>query len=986
MVPPMRDESVDVPVQRGEESTTPIATDPLNPEEPIDEAQVRRVLERLASVPLRLRNDNLIARPWGGRQLINFKQLEGASRPGRFGESFELAAAPGDAEASRHPSVVEFDDGSSMRLTELLARAGESVLGSPFFAAFGPRIPLLPKFLDIHGLLSVQAHPRGNAELYLVIDCEPGASLYLGFNREVDPEAMVATLAAARADQEELLSLLWVEQDQLTQVFKDLLGRPGAVEDLSERCAPLLRNAAALPQLRELLGRLDGCYRATLGLLNRIEVKPGMVVFNADPPGPVAERMPSAQVHCLGNPAGKSMLVLEIRRPGPTYRAWDHVRFPLRELAIKQAVAAMSCAATQAQDFIVEPHPVAGRPGVWRSVECPAFVVDHLRPTPGAPVYAATEGLPATLHGIRGAARLYGPEDRDWGVLRAGQSMLLPAGLSGLRLEGLTPGTELVHVMIPGSTAAAEQRAELSCAEAKRDNLRQMWRIVGASQGPREVLAIVNPGDAPAIEARLGALTPAIFRADGATTIYAHEESRRRGQLLGLLDALRAYEQAHAALGPEQVAVAIMLPGKGSRLSPLTQQLGGIKPMFPVPVRAELDGAPVWLEAATASLWMWTLVARTLERQGFCGVACKWGDEPQIAARKLASFDYDLSDVDAIRFGAAATITEDLARNKEWLRVDPDTGDLVMQLRRRERGPLLERLGLPDLPEVTGYVHIGSPAFSHLFLRHAEAVFGDCQTWLDVDGYLFEALTADAEAWAQELERDGELRALLERCPDFYARARELRRRIEEERGHPMRVVVLDFGADPYWADIGQLDRARAAWAALHEVNLPAAASDDAAFARLLAAIDQVEPDEFGNYLVGEVRIPRDGSVRDSVVIDSSIERGDVEGAVLRNSTLGLASIERGAVVLDCQVKALRMGKVTLALGSRGEYLRVPDYHVHTSIAADPQAEPPVYETWFADTRDNPGAPDNYEQPRYGNPTSFAAKAEQLRQRRKGAA
>ena len=948
----------------------------------IDEAQVQRVLERLACDPLRLRDDNLVARPWGGRQLIAFKQLDDAALPGLFGESFEVAAAPGDAEACRHPSIVEFDDGSSMRLAELLMRAGESVLGHEFLAAYGPRIPLLPKFLDVHGLLSIQAHPRGNPEVYVVIDCEPGASLRVGFRREVDPAATVAALELGRADQEALAALLWVDEDRLAKVFANLLGTAHAPDRLTERFAPLLRDAASLPRLRELLERLDACYRESLDALNRIEVTPGMVIFNADPPGRVADQTPSAQVHALGNPERKSLLLLEIRRPGATYRAWDHVRFPLRELAIARAFEVLSCAASKPQDFIIEPEPVAGRPGVWRSVECPAFIVDHLRPGPGLPVYAASEGLPATLHGLRGAARLYGPADRDWGVLRAGQSMLLPAGVSSLRLVALAPDTELVQVTMPLPKAEAE---EVSSAQAKRHNLAEMWRIVRESQGPREVVAIVNPGDGDAVTARLRSFAPAVFRADGATRIYAHEErseaADRRGQLLGLLDALRAYRELHGALIQDRVAVGIMLPGKGTRLSPLTQHLGGIKPLFPVPIRAELDGVPVWLDAATASLWTWTLVAQTLERQGFRGVAWKWGDEPQIASRKLANFDYDLSDVDAIRFGAAATITEDLARNKEWLQVDPQTGDLVMQLRRRPRAELLARMGLADQPHAAAHVHIGSPTFSHVFLGHAEAVFGDCQGWLDVDGYLFEALTQDRELWADEVERDPELRAMLERCPDFYERARELRRRIEEERGHAMRVVVLDFGSDPYWADIGQLRRAREAWAIL----AGPAQVESAGFARWLAAMDGVAPDAFGNYLVGDVRIPSDGSVRDSVVIDSSVGRGDIEGAVLRNSKLGLANLERGAVALDCEVAALRMGKDTLALGSVGEYLRVPDHHVHTSIAADPQAEPPVIESWFADARDNPGERENYEQPRYGNPTSFAAKFEQVRRRERDA-
>ncbi len=941
--------------------------------EPLDVEQVRRVLERLATEPLRLRSDNLVERPWGGRRLIALKQLEGAARPGRFGESFEVSAAPEDPEAARYPSVVEFDDGSAMRLTELLARAGEAVLGPAFFAAYGPRLPLLPKLLDVAQLLSVQSHPRGNPEAYLILDAEPGASLRIGFAQDVDRERLGARLQAARADQEALLALLGVAEDRLAQVCAELFGRPDAVARLAERFAPLLRDAASLTRMRELLTRLDACYRETLALLNRIEVRPGMVLFNADPPGSPADRTPSAQVHCLGNPERRSVLLLEIRRPGPTYRAWDHVRFPLRELVIADALAAMSSAATRPEDFVIEPRPIPGRPGVLRSVECPAFVIEHLRPAPGVRVVATTEGLPTTVHATAGVARLYGPEDRDWGTLRAGQSLLLPAGISSLRVEAQTPDTELVQVRIP--LPADTRGRERGAASSRRRNLAAMRSLVADSQGPSEVLAIVNPGDAEIVEAMLTRRVPAIFRADAATRIFCHEEPRRRGQLLGLLDALRAYRARCGELDPQRTALGIMLPGEGTRLAPITQKLDGIKPAFPVPIRAQQGGEPVWLDAATASLWSWTLVGHVLERQGFRGVAWKWGDEPQIAARELLGFDNDLSDVDAVRFGAAAVITDDLARNKEWLLVDPTTGELVMQLRRRERAQLLERMGLPDHAEASAHVHIGSPALSHRFLRHAEAVFGDLSgdspVWLDVDGYLFEALTQDREVWAAELERDAGLRAVLERCPDFYERARELRRRIEDERGHPLRIVVVDFGADPYWADIGQLDKARAVWSALREDG----------FARELAGLAGIAPDAHGNLLVGDAAIPSDGSVRDSVIIDAIIERGRVAGAVVVRSRLGLAALEPGAVVIDCAVTALRMGNDSFAFGSHGDYLRIPRDYVHTSIPADPGAQNPNYESWFADARANVGAAENYEQPRYGNPTSFAAKARQVRGR-----
>ena len=118
----------------------------------------------------------------------------GTGRP--FGESFEISADDGDDEARLHPSVLALADGSTITLPALLAVHADALLGEAFVQRYGRRFPLLPKLLDVAELLSVQAHPPGNTEVYVIVDAEPGATIRLGF--AVDVDAGIWTAEARR--------------------------------------------------------------------------------------------------------------------------------------------------------------------------------------------------------------------------------------------------------------------------------------------------------------------------------------------------------------------------------------------------------------------------------------------------------------------------------------------------------------------------------------------------------------------------------------------------------------------------------------------------------------------------------------------------------------------------------------------------------------------------------------------------------------------
>jgi len=402
---------------------------------------------------IRPERDNLVARPWGGRSLERFKRLApGTATGGPFGEAFEISACDSDAEARQFPSRIRLADGSHQSLPGLLAEHGAALLGAAFFRRHGACFPLLPKTLSVRELLSVQGHPEGNTEVYIVIDADPGATLRLGFRRDVDAAELGPRLTRGLARQGELLALLGagVDPNALQVVARPWFAdRSADVGALDSWLAARVAGARERGQAREHLVALHSLYWEVLDALNEIPVRPGQVIYNATPERLRGGRPASAEVHALGNPEGREILALEIRRPGPTFRAWDNVRFPRREVDVGAALAALNLRATRPDEFIVERVPVPGRPGAAVSVDCESFRIEHLAPAPGKPVAAPVAG-PHTLHCIAGGARLLGEGDRIIGSLEQGESALVPVGVGAYRVA--TDGTaEIVRVTVPES-------------------------------------------------------------------------------------------------------------------------------------------------------------------------------------------------------------------------------------------------------------------------------------------------------------------------------------------------------------------------------------------------------------------------------------------------------------------------------------------------------------------------------------------------------
>ena len=411
-----------------------------------------RVAERIATGLLKTSPCNFVERPWGGMRIRAYKGVcplpdQPALTGAGLGEAFEISAYDADDEAREHPSRVRFEDGSEAALPALLRRHAERWLGPELADRHGGAFPLLPKTLDVRELLSVQGHPDGHTEAYVIIDAEPGATLRVGFNRDIDPAELEASLTQGRAWQQRVLELV---ADRLPPARIQALVAPwladrraGPADVPDELWAAFA--SADRAQAESLLGRLKSLYWNVLDSMNAIPAEPGTVIHNANPPRIAAARgrPAAAEVHALGNPEGLEILALEIRRPGPTFRAWDNVRFPLRRIDVSAALHVLNLRRVDPDELIAPLEPVPGRAGLFKSVRDPSFEIEHIKPAAGEPVDVPASGAHC-LHCIAGTATLRGADGRDLGTLARGESALVPIGVGPYRVAGAVPGTEVV--------------------------------------------------------------------------------------------------------------------------------------------------------------------------------------------------------------------------------------------------------------------------------------------------------------------------------------------------------------------------------------------------------------------------------------------------------------------------------------------------------------------------------------------------------------
>ena len=508
--------------------------------------------------------------------------------------------------------------------------------------------------------------------------------------------------------------------------------------------------------------------------------------------------------------------------------------------------------------------------------------------------------------------------------------------------------------------------------ESIRRNLAWGDRLLASGAGPSVIATVSGSTTSTAFWQRELGHAQAAF---GARVVRSLHEDLPVNQAFGLL---LLWHRLRDEIAAGEGALCACVFGEGTRATPFTEAECGQKPAIRSFVAEGHGPDRRYLSTVELAMRTFAPVEAYLRRSGFNGIVVKWGDEVQIPTLDLSGQDPSLAQADVVRFVSMRKMTADDAANKDWVGVDAQ-GRVTAFIARRplhamerlaDQGLLLRRGGA-----LIGGVNLGSIALSrplldalyHEFHADVHDASADRRSRPDLDPQLFTALVVAAEpdpetrnrAWAQALGSSPAIRHLQRNLPDVLLRLRRALDRFKHHTGRPVSLRAVDFGT-PYWGDIGQ-HRQMYAWYSSLRRDTP-----QGAVARLLAGLPEVA-DADGNRLGGSNHLGPHVRVRNSVLIDVSIDSGDIVDSVLIGTRAGhVRAVEAFDVLsaaphLDLAARAGTYRVVT----NRAE--RVEEGHRRT-VVFFPEGPVRLDVHEATDLRDRPAT---YEVPVLDNAMSF---------------
>lgn len=128
---------------------------------------------------------------WGGNKLHTVLKKDFGDAA-TAGESWEISCVEGNV------SEVTNGELAGQKLTDLIAKYKDALVGKSIYENYGTKFPLLIKFIDANDDLSVQVHPNdelakhrhnsfGKTEMWYVMESEENGALISGFKSEINP-------------------------------------------------------------------------------------------------------------------------------------------------------------------------------------------------------------------------------------------------------------------------------------------------------------------------------------------------------------------------------------------------------------------------------------------------------------------------------------------------------------------------------------------------------------------------------------------------------------------------------------------------------------------------------------------------------------------------------------------------------------------------------------------------------------------------------
>jgi mannose-6-phosphate isomerase len=138
---------------------------------------------------------------WGGRDLARVA-----------GKTLPDSALVGEAWETALDTVARNAPYTGRTLGALVEELSEALVGARAAAIFGPRFPLLAKFIDARQQLSVQVHPDdryaaayeggklGKTECWYILEAAPDATVVYGLRERCSPEQVRAAIAGSQLE------------------------------------------------------------------------------------------------------------------------------------------------------------------------------------------------------------------------------------------------------------------------------------------------------------------------------------------------------------------------------------------------------------------------------------------------------------------------------------------------------------------------------------------------------------------------------------------------------------------------------------------------------------------------------------------------------------------------------------------------------------------------------------------------------------------